>query len=115
MDYSMLLGIEENILFGPLGKTKLVSDEEEEKYFDDRHRFLSSDRSFIYHISIIDYLQFFNRDKKFENFAKTLISGTSAEISAVNPTRYKARYDKFMEEEVIIDDTLRKNATSKYL
>jgi len=60
----------------------------EEEFFKDRHRFLSSNRQYIYHISVIDYLQDYNFDKKMENFAKTILKGKKAEISAVPPSRY---------------------------
>jgi hypothetical protein len=73
MDYSMLLAIEENVLFRPPGSDKNVSSEQlalEDDFFKNRHRFISSNRQYIYHISVIDYLQNYNLDKKFENFAK---------------------------------------------
>lgn len=43
MDYSLLLGIEKNILFGNNETPSLLSKKEEEAFFNDRHRFLSSD------------------------------------------------------------------------
>ena len=35
------------------------------------HKFLSDDKSYVYHISIIDYLQKWNLDKILENKTKT--------------------------------------------
>ncbi|CAI2386238.1 unnamed protein product [Moneuplotes crassus] len=69
---------------------------------ESRHMFMSSNMQYIYHISIIDYLQDYNFDKKLENFAKTIMRGTKAEISAVNPKRYRKRFIDFMESEVIV-------------
>jgi len=74
------------------------------KFKQTRHMFLSSNLQYIYHLSIIDYLQDYNLDKKLEHFAKTIIRGKKAEISAVPPERYLNRYIKFMESEVIISD-----------
>ncbi len=75
-----------------------------QRFKSSRHMFLSSNLQYIYHISIIDYLQDYNLDKKFENFAKTILRGRKAEISAVPPKRYSKRYIDFMENEVIIAD-----------
>jgi hypothetical protein len=69
-----------------------------------RHKFLSSNLQYIYHISIIDYLQDYNFDKKSENLFKTIMRGKNAEISAVPPERYAKRYIEFMENSVIVTD-----------
>lgn len=66
--------------------------------------FLSSDYKYIYHISIIDYLQDYNWDKKSENFLKRIWRGNKAEISAVNPNHYARRFINFMANEVILPD-----------
>ena len=64
--------------------------------------FLSTGSRFIYHVSIIDYLQDYNIDKKMERFFKTLLKGRNAEISAVPPRFYMNRFLKFMSENVIV-------------
>lgn len=69
-----------------------------------RHRFLSYNGEYVYHLAIIDYLQEYNWDKKSEHYAKTIFRGSGAEISAVPPERYMKRYVEFMRNEVIIDD-----------
>jgi hypothetical protein len=51
-----------------------------------RHKFISLNGRYIYHIALIDYLQAYNLEKKGENFAKKWIYGRpEAKISAVNP------------------------------
>jgi hypothetical protein len=72
--------------------------------------YISSDLAYIYHISIIDYLQDYNFDKKMENFLKRVWRGPKAEISAVNPRRYGRRFKEFMEGEVIIYENKRKDS-----
>ena len=74
------------------------------EFSKDRHAFLSSNLQYIYHISIIDYLQDYNWDKKSENFAKTILKGRNAEISAVPPQRYAKRFIEFMESQVVLHD-----------
>ena len=69
-----------------------------------RHIFMSSNMKYVYHIAIIDYLQVYNLDKKFENFVKEIMVGRRAEISAVPPARYAKRYVDFMENQVFIVD-----------
>ena len=53
-------------------------------------------------MSIIDYLQDYNLDKKMERFFKTLLKGRNAEISAVPPRFYMNRFLTFMSENVIV-------------
>lgn len=77
-----------------------------------RHKFLSSNLQYIYHISIIDYLQYYNLDKKLENLAKTILKGKKAEISAVPPDRYAKRYKEFMENYVIVTDKKKSSLNS---
>lgn len=48
---------------------KLLSDFRE-KNPDSRHKFISDNGRFIYHVAIIDYLQAFDTEKKLENFLK---------------------------------------------
>ena len=79
MDYSMLLGIEENVLYRPPGHdSKIVTAEmmsSEDEFFKNWHRFISSNWQYIYHISVIDYLQDYDMGKKFENLAKSILKG----------------------------------------
>lgn len=67
---------------------------------------------YTYHVSIIDYLQVWNLEKKAENYLKTnkqlsafqqtMTADERArkEISAVEPIRYSERFEKFMEKNV---------------
>lgn len=140
MDYSLLLAIEENphyrkhastvrklskassdnprVKSGTItsdGSSDLINGDDvppHQRFKTSRHMFLSSNLQYIYHLSIIDYLQDYNLDKKFENFAKTILRGRKAEISAVNPNRYAKRYIEFMENEVIIADKKASSSSS---
>lgn len=54
-----------------------------------RHMFMSQDGKYIYHVSIIDYMQLWNFDKKTEQFAKKWFLGKNGkQISAVEPDYY---------------------------
>lgn len=58
-----------------------------------RNVFISEDRTMIYHIGIIDYLQEWNMTKKLERSYKVHIQRRSrTEISAVEPTFYRTRF-----------------------
>ena len=62
-----------------------------------RHKYISENGRYIYHIAIIDYLQAYNLEKKAENWVKVwLYQRNEPLISAVNPTLYKKRFFKFM-------------------
>ena len=84
MDYSLLFAAERNPLRrGSIGSN--WSDDKEEidaihkaHFANQRHRFLSVDGKYIYHIGIIDYLQDFNFEKQFESTFKTLINKSGA-------------------------------------
>jgi len=70
-----------------------------------RHQFLSSDGRHIYHISIIDYLQVWNTNKKCEHFAKKwFLNKNSKMISAVEPNWYQARFRDFMSHNVFVNN-----------
>jgi hypothetical protein len=84
------------------------------KFNKNRHTFLSASGRYIYHISIIDYLQDFNIEKKCENWLKTNLNKQGAEISAIAPKGYHDRYFKFMKDKVIIDQAEAKREASKY-
>lgn len=63
---------------------------------------------YIYHISIIDYLQEYTLSKKSEHliksvfvkFKQTKLGLNSSDISATNPTAYKQRFLKFIKKKV---------------
>lgn len=131
MDYSVLLGIEEitkkatipdrnNLSFSSgkllstkkLGFSRTVSllrapstSVRGLKRFD-RHRFQSAVSNsdgdkFIYHISIIDYLQNWTYKKRAENFLKsTFMNKDSQRLSAVEPIWYQERFMEFMVKQV---------------
>ena len=86
---------------------ELEKDDPRAEFAKDRHAYLSSNMQFIYHISIIDYLQDYNLDKKMENFVKTIWRGRGSEISAVPPQRYAKRYIEFMDSVVVVADRRR--------
>ena len=67
-----------------------------------RNKFMSSDGKFIYHISIIDYLQDYDVGKWSENAYKSLISDGKL-ISCVPPEPYCSRFFDFMQSHVVID------------
>ncbi len=58
-----------------------------------RHKFVSTDSMETYHISVIDYLQLWNLNKKTERFLKTVFLGKKGdELSAVEPVFYQERF-----------------------
>ena len=115
MDYSLLFAVEKNAHYkdikNPSRATATTKSEEDDethqralKNFDKtRYTFLSQSGRYIYHLSIIDYLQDFNLEKKLENRIKVFINKEGAEISAIEPKGYFTRYVKFMKDHVIID------------
>jgi hypothetical protein len=69
-----------------------------------RYKFISECGKYIYHFSIIDYLQEYNTDKQLENHFKTHILQKNAKlISAVEPEFYQARFMDFMQNCVLIN------------
>lgn len=85
MDYSLLICIE---------RVK-----EGEKYIKPkephfaRHIFVGESGKFVYHVSIIDYLQDYHIEKKFENAFKSLKDRKNRKlISAVHPDDYAKRF-----------------------
>lgn len=69
-----------------------------------RHKFISNNGRYIYHIAIIDYLQGYDLEKKAENFYKVVLKQRKEyKISCVPPQLYKRRFRKFMRENVIIN------------
>ena len=78
MDYSLLLVIE--TVATNLGNS-----------FSTRNRYLHGDK--LYHVGIIDYLQFWNFSKKMEKCFKTCqISNKQKDISAQPPSKYCHRF-----------------------
>ena len=64
---------------------------------------MSANGRWIYHVSIIDYLQLWNFDKKAEAFAKTWLLGKNAQgISAVPPDEYARRFLSFMKRNIFL-------------
>ena len=53
--------------------------------------------SIIYYMGVIDILTVYNWKKKGENFLKS-IKYSEADISAVNPKKYAARFVQFMKD-----------------
>jgi len=69
-----------------------------------RHKFISQNGRYIYHVAVIDYLQGYDIEKKAENFAKvTIKQRPEIKISCVPPKLYKRRFRNFMKESVIIN------------
>jgi len=69
-----------------------------------RHKYISQNGRYIYHIAIIDYLQAFNLEKRLENLIKVwLYNREEYKISAVAPEMYCHRFFKFMKDNVIIN------------
>jgi len=96
MDYSLLLCVEK-VEPG----TKYVKSKEPHRA---RHIYVGAGGTFVYHISVIDYLQDFNIDKKFENVFKSLKDRKNKLlISAVHPDDYATRFTRWMTENVFLD------------
>ena len=65
-------------------------------------------------MSIIDYLQKWNFDKKAEAFAKKWFLGKNAKgISAVPPEYYARRYTRFMKRNVLVGQHQNKSEYAK--
>jgi len=58
--------------------------------------------NYIYHISIIDYLQKYDIFKKIERLHKQFIKGAKgSEISSIDANSYKTRFMKFMVDKIL--------------
>lgn len=65
-----------------------------------KHVFVSDKE--IYHVSIIDYLQDWNYNKKYERFFKTvLLRKDPATLSAIEPEQYALRFLHFVQMNVL--------------
>ena len=89
---------------------RLLITEIKKEFIGSRHLFMSSCGKYLYHIGLIDYLQDFNVDKKFENFLKYHVKQDGDGISAMPPGFYAERFLRFMRDHVIIDQ---KSSTEK--
>jgi len=68
-----------------------------------RHRFTSPEGHETYHVSIIDYLQLWNCNKRSEQFVKTkLLRANKQQLSAVEPNFYRQRFQLFMRSQVFV-------------
>lgn len=123
MDYSLLLCIQDNPDYLALEQKftghKLVAEcrekfEKENNKQERRHKFLSKNGKFIYHLGIIDYLQDYSTSKQLENLWKQHILQHGNMISAVNPYDYALRFLKFMRDNVIIDQDDRSCRTHRH-
>ena len=67
------------------------------EWMSQKHRFVHDKK--ILHISIIDYLQEWNLNKKGERFIKTIIQGKNPDrLSAIEPERYAQRFRNFVQD-----------------
>ena len=66
-----------------------------------RNEFLSADGTELFHVSIIDYLQEWNFEKKVERLLKSFKPNVDVEgIAAVEPETYRKRFIDAMQEQV---------------
>lgn len=130
MDYSLLLCIQDNPDYKTIetkyaeqakyrgNRKRVMLAELREKFEKDnnlqerRHKFLSKNGKFIYHVGIIDYLQDYSLGKQLENLWKQHIMMAGKMISAVNPYDYALRFLDFMRKNVIIDQEARTGTRS---
>lgn len=96
MDYSLLLGIENKYFVADdLGIVQAASGRKQTKRSKlppselkriARHIYHSPDQNQTFHVSIIDFLQQWNCNKKTENFLKTKFKGANpSKLSAIEP------------------------------
>lgn len=63
--------------------------------------FKSQNGKYIFHISIIDYLQLYDLNKKLERFYKIFVNGAyGPELSSISSEPYKKRFLNFMKSKV---------------
>lgn len=64
-----------------------------------KHCFISGDQ--VYHITLIDFLQKWNLNKKSERFMKVyMLSKDGPTLSAIEPASYAARFKQFCQKHV---------------
>ena len=113
MDYSLLIAIEkENITSVQSSsdnhdqnrrtietKEGTVVDDYVGELISQAHCYRARGR--VYHIAIIDYLQAWTFNKKFERFSKTTFMGKDgSRLSAIEPQTYACRFRNFVESNV---------------
>ena len=79
------------------GSKKALADR-----FKDVRKVESACGNYIYHISIIDYLQKYDTSKKAERLSKMFLMGckNGNELSSINPLKYKKRFLDFQKKVV---------------
>jgi hypothetical protein len=82
---------------------KMTNEQQSIQSEESPYKYRSSCGRFIYHLSIIDYLQDFNSDKQLENFFKSkFLKKDKNYISAVKPGWYQPRFINFMRDHVLV-------------
>mmetsp|Transcript_31134 Transcript_31134/g.22577 ORF Transcript_31134/g.22577 Transcript_31134/m.22577 type:complete len:109 (-) Transcript_31134:9-335(-) len=95
MDYSLLLAIE---TIDPRGS---INNENPTKFEQNKYVFTSRRGDKRYHISLIDFLQSWDTNKKLERFTKThLLAKNKDGVSAVPPRQYFTRFNNFMRDSI---------------
>ena len=90
MDYSLLLGVEE------VKSRKTIFN-----ITDSRSHYRSECGKYIYHLSIIDYLQRYTMIKRLETIWKQMTTSSRAwDISSIESKKYKKRFIYFMKSKV---------------
>lgn len=65
------------------------------------NKIMSCDGQYIYHISIIDFLQKYTCSKRMERcYKRTFMSANGAELSSIGVKPYKQRFMKFMRDKI---------------
>jgi Phosphatidylinositol-4-phosphate 5-Kinase len=82
IDYSLLLGIH------------FITPDDSCFEYSTQHCYISSDRTCIYCLGIIDFLSIYNFKKKLENLFKTTFLGNG--ISCIPPDQYAQRFFKYI-------------------
>merc|ERR1712176_568353 len=95
MDYSLLVGIFDKTRVDPTyfdnHTLREILAHDNCLHFTDR----LDDHNLIYFMGVIDFLQHYNANKRFENIAKSVVND-SKEISSVKPNFYAARLVRFI-------------------
>lgn len=90
MDYSVLLGIEKVTDRGSFGINPPTGTDSSSEKMPSRQSFMSHDGNYIYHISIIDYLQTYSLSKRSELILKTVFwNAKPEELSSIPPDKYQ--------------------------
>lgn len=76
--------------------------------------YLSQDRTEIYHVGLIDYIQLWNNSKKLENFYKRSLKRADSQLlSAVNPELYRQRFVGFIIDHFMLTNQICPNYDRK--